>query len=593
VDERPGASELRSKLSALQEEQRLGLIRAPDGTMLTSPEALVAWCERHWNEAAAWMCADLPERIGRRWNRPTLAQELRGIVQRHAHSQGAALDAALALLDPHGFGQMPLSLEARPKQLRFGVIPRRTNVSQTLTVRNSGRRHVMLRLVTPGWIIQTGALSARPLAPGEETQILLSAFVDSDAPELEQTVGCYQDHQAVLLVPVHCQLARELPKRSAIFKTAMALFVGAMVLFQLVAPQAPKRSSTSSRQTLIAQVLAPTPSLASRTSRPTAPASRSAVPTAPSSGRETLILPTIPPAQARSGTPPPPTFTPSEISWGYVLNADISRDGQLLAHVYSNTIEVLRAQDRQALWRHPTDSALIYWLGFSPDGDRIAATLSEGKINIWQASTGSLQLTISTASSPNYLTWSPDGSRLAERNFDGQVVVWDTATGKKLWVTQLPVFPSQVVWGPEGKTLSLAFVNRVEVLSGDSGKPLQQVSLEAESILGLVLSPDGRFAAIKTLHGLQVRSLPDNTLVRDFGPDYDVVNTFAFSSDGRLIAGAAYHKATFWSVETGTKASTSTALDLRSIRFSPDSQRLIGISQIDNNVELVDVIEPK
>ena len=158
----------------------LGMLRAPDGTWLADEEALVRWCLAAWERAADWLRERMPDQIGRWWSDPPLAQALRRIVH-ESPDRDTALDRALALIDPAGFGREQPRLACDTSEIDFGTLPNSV-VRRDITIENVGRRHVSLWVFLPRWIAGTSGLLGLP--PGIKLVIngvvlLLAVLVDA------------------------------------------------------------------------------------------------------------------------------------------------------------------------------------------------------------------------------------------------------------------------------------------------------------------------------------------------------------------------------------------------------------------------------
>jgi tRNA A-37 threonylcarbamoyl transferase component Bud32 len=170
---RPSATELRVQLEAIQRDEGSRPLRAPDGSVLYAERELSDWCERSWPAAAAWLYGALPERVEADWLRPDLARRLRQWAEPHADAPGRGLDAALAGLDPRGYGAAAPQLHADAAALDLGELLAGEGSAARLTVRNPGRRYVEAALELPAWV------EARPstlaLGPGEEATVTFAA----------------------------------------------------------------------------------------------------------------------------------------------------------------------------------------------------------------------------------------------------------------------------------------------------------------------------------------------------------------------------------------------------------------------------------
>jgi serine/threonine protein kinase len=162
--ERPHAHDLRRALEALANSALAQALPAPDGDALYDERQLARWCERNWQRAAPWLrTRALPDELERRWGKPALARRLRDAVAQHPADDHAALDAALALLDPRGYGAVLPSLVVAPDVVEY--TPRHGALrATTLTVHNQGRRYVRARLQAPPWLAVSVPVEAQ--APG-------------------------------------------------------------------------------------------------------------------------------------------------------------------------------------------------------------------------------------------------------------------------------------------------------------------------------------------------------------------------------------------------------------------------------------------
>src|SRR3989442_7887402 len=102
----------------------------------------------------------------------------------------------------------------------------------------------------------------------------------------------------------------------------------------------------------------------------------------------------------------------------------------------------------------------VFGVAWSPDDRLLASSGWDDTVRIWDASTGSIVLTLRDPDRVETffysIAWSPDGKFLASGSFQQGVQVWEVTTGKCRWVghTDAPARIRQVVWSPDGTRLA-------------------------------------------------------------------------------------------------------------------------------------------
>jgi WD40 repeat protein/tetratricopeptide (TPR) repeat protein len=122
-----------------------------------------------------------------------------------------------------------------------------------------------------------------------------------------------------------------------------------------------------------------------------------------------------------------------------------SPDGRLLAAVDATTTCTLWDVDTGEVVRKltspevlgPVDGKVLIrpWpvVAFSPDGQRLALSVNEGAIELWEVKTGRLLRTCKGHHGMIYsLTFHPDGNRLLSAGMDRSVKIWDVPTGQEV-----------------------------------------------------------------------------------------------------------------------------------------------------------------
>jgi WD40 repeat protein/serine/threonine protein kinase len=146
-------------------------LQTPSGESASDEQSLARWAEANWDSAVAWLYSTLPAQVESMLGKNRLAAELRTIVNRHAGDQHAGLDAAIALLDPAGFGATAPHLTADRTAINFGRLAPGDRAEQTLNLLNDGRRYLRAQVEAPPWLLPgTVTLS---LPPGRSQRLRL------------------------------------------------------------------------------------------------------------------------------------------------------------------------------------------------------------------------------------------------------------------------------------------------------------------------------------------------------------------------------------------------------------------------------------
>lgn len=243
---------------------------------------------------------------------------------------------------------------------------------------------------------------------------------------------------------------------------------------------------------------------------------------------------------------------------GQVLSLSWSPDSTVLA---VGSIEPSSDEEASGIVRlfHPdgtlirslfTDGGGGKWLhvAWSPDGRTLAA--GAWGFRLWRRD-GTLIASIRRGGSPvPAFAWSPDGQLLAIGNEDGVVSLY-TATGQLVASVRGVGTVERLAFSPDNRTL--AVLSRDAVWLVDTHDP------QAGSVLvhrhqslpgfGLAWSPDGRWLAATTEHGLQVWRADGTSLTALEGCG-DQMLVVAWAPDGRSLAGGSKEQLVcLWRVE--------------------------------------------
>ncbi len=248
---------------------------------------------------------------------------------------------------------------------------------------------------------------------------------------------------------------------------------------------------------------------------------------------------------------------PPEVDFS--ISMAVSPDKRLLAHILwsrtATTIQVLDARTGQIMHRfavpHPW---LVSFVAFSPDGELLAAGLSDGTVRVWELlREREIAVLKGHTDRVTGVAFSPDGRLLASGSWDQTVRVWDIASGQE-----------------------------VQTMVGHMDK-----------IGPVTFSPDGRLLASASEDGtIRLWDVATGDEVHILRGHTRGVYTVAFNPDGSLLAsGSEDTTVRLWDVDTGQELLVlrgHTKL-VRDVAFSPDNQVLVSGAS-DGTIRLWDVV---
>lgn len=297
---------------------------------------------------------------------------------------------------------------------------------------------------------------------------------------------------------------------------------------------------------------------------------------------------------------------------GDVTDMAFSPGGEFIASSSTDgTIRLWLVNNGSLLYVLEDHTDYVLSVAFSPDGDLLASGSNDRTVRIWQVSDGTLIRTISSSFMGRVLrvTFSPDGSLFAAADHQCFVQLRQTRSGI-LWRTLAQ--PKCVArWGGTVSSWGLAFSPDGSHLATGESRPCCGGSLYLWSVeeniapqlirghnirvRDLAYSADGSTLAI-AFEGSPVFWLieADNGgRLQTFEGHTYRVNSVAFSPDGTLLAsGSRDQKIRLWNVSDGELLHTLEGHEdeVNSVAFSPDGS-MIASSSDDGTVILWGLIE--
>jgi WD40 repeat protein len=187
---------------------------------------------------------------------------------------------------------------------------------------------------------------------------------------------------------------------------------------------------------------------------------------------------------------------------------------------------------------------------------------------------------------PGYHTdiaMSPDGRLIVTGDEDGRLTVWDASTGGELEELDPPSDQQPTVAGlafsADGSVLvSVSTDGQAKIWDLDSAH-LVRILDHADGLNDVAISPDGTMIVTGSFDGIARIRATDGDLIEVLAGHVGAIQAVAFSPDGRLIATAGQDKSLrLWNVATGREvlALREHAETLMDVGFSPDGSRLVS-----------------
>ena len=155
------------------------------------------------------------------------------------------------------------------------------------------------------------------------------------------------------------------------------------------------------------------------------------------------------------------------------------------------------------------EALLFFCIAFSPKGDLFAIGAEDGKVRLWDTSTGEFRYRIDgNITSPYSFSFNSDGSTIATRSNTNTVLLWDTTTGrhKNTLEDGIGKLGDSIAYSPNREMLAITAEDGLQLWNTTTGKPINTLERTGR-IEDIVFSPDGNSIAIFGLSGKKTRNV--------------------------------------------------------------------------------------
>jgi WD40 repeat protein len=219
----------------------------------------------------------------------------------------------------------------------------------------------------------------------------------------------------------------------------------------------------------------------------------------------------------------------------------------------------------------------VFSLGWSPDGQKLAASGFGPVVRIWKVGSGTARTIENRGNDPRFvLGWSDDGDRLILGGLNVPVESWNLV-GESDYESEILVQPEDR--SNMAKVMAASTRGKACRLWGPADGRLRLLPASSSAPNSIAFSPDGRFMATGEAFGaVRLWDLRSGEVLWMRSTDPRGVNSVAFSADGSKLASAGGGPIRVWDVASGReiaklgKASGGSA----TVTFAPDGRRIAG-----------------
>lgn len=212
----------------------------------------------------------------------------------------------------------------------------------------------------------------------------------------------------------------------------------------------------------------------------------------------------------------------------------------------------LRTTSKSLLERHwqGTLSDYVAAIAWSPNGHTLAASSAAGDVMLWRDLPGEgkvlwplLPLQMGDGRSIDCLGFSQDGQWLAAGGQTGQVKIWCLNLDAGAYrcrplhtLDNAPAWVEHLAWSPTHNQLAFSLGRFVQVWDADTGNIAVTLNFDASSVLGLDWRCDGQYLAVAGYQGVKIwhrQDWDDDPYVLEV-PSASLA--IAWSPDGKYLA---------------------------------------------------------
>jgi WD40 repeat protein/DNA-binding SARP family transcriptional activator len=270
----------------------------------------------------------------------------------------------------------------------------------------------------------------------------------------------------------------------------------------------------------------------------------------------------------------------------------------------SGVIDIRDSQTGKSVLSFKGHDGDVSDVAFSPDGSRLGSTGEDGKLNVWDPSTGRLVSSLAASGHASGPSFSADGSLVAAAWGEptDQVRVLDLSTRRVVSTVRAAAIDTSL--SPDGKRVAVARWSSGGEVGGvfDVSTGQQAFALRGPNCCaspknrGISWSPDGRLVAASSEGTARVWDAETGTVQYRLRGHSGFILSVAWSPDSsRLVTGSSDGTAKVWEIgsrdgpERWSLSAQETKSGIVGVAFSPDGTRVMAGDASSSAVQVWDL----
>jgi WD40 repeat protein len=202
-----------------------------------------------------------------------------------------------------------------------------------------------------------------------------------------------------------------------------------------------------------------------------------------------------------------------------------------------------------------SDGAGIMAMAIVPDG-RVIAGSADGRLRVWELSSGHITMTLSGDSSLVTSLASAGSGQVISRSTDGNLRVWDLSTGKAKTLSGLAKGVTSLAMEGDCRIITGSTDGTLRVWHVSSGQEVRRLASHSDSVTAVSNIGQGHIVSSSKDHTLKIWDLSIDQESETQKGHGSGVSSLAVTGDNRVVTGATDGTLRAWNLSTGEQLGT-------------------------------------